>query len=195
MSDFSEKVQEFDEILGKKKKIDTIVPYGDGKVTKVPIKNKNNEKNEEYYRQRFCYGLIESGLFDQDKIGIELSFPKGNANSAPLKIDVCIFDDNDWHNRYKKDDHDWLRQQMIGVAEMKGDVDDTVRKVFSNQLKPAMKENDLTYCWGAVVIAEGVYMFFRDGTKILRYDGSKNEKGGVKRDTRQETAYLSKLKN
>jgi len=65
MSDFSEKVQEFDEILGKKKKIDTIVPYGDGKVTKVPIKNKNNEKNEEYYRQRFCYGLIESGLFDQ----------------------------------------------------------------------------------------------------------------------------------
>ena len=26
-------------------------------------------------------------------------------------------------------------------------------------------------------------------------EGSKNEKGGVKRDTRQETAYLSKLKN
>lgn len=158
----------------------------DGKIrTNINIKGKDNKPNEEYYKWQFIYSLIASGLYIKDYIGAELRFPKGNKNSAPLRMDAAIFDSTEWTEHYSdywlhKDikDLEWLNEHLIAVIEFKKGDKDT-EKVFSGQVKPAMKEKDPSdaYILGIYYNAGYLHLFHRRNGLYLRYDESKNQKG------------------
>jgi len=179
---------EFDEINKNNSYIDRSLVPVDGKyIRNINIKNKKGKPNEEYYKWQFIYSLIKSGLFNKDFLGVEIRFPKGNKNSAPLRIDGCIFNDAEWIDYYEewittKDDNaiDWLKNHLIGVVEFKDpDKEKDVKKVFSLQLKPALRESELEYCIGFYYDSERLYIFQKKNSKIIRYDESKNEKGDL----------------
>ena len=92
---------------------------------KNSIKNKAGNKNEEYYKWQFLYGIVYSGMFAKDFIGTEVNLPKGNKSSAALKLDGAIFDDANWFDYYQKyhiekdvDALDWLRQHLLVSIEL-----------------------------------------------------------------------------
>jgi type I restriction enzyme M protein len=41
-------------------------------------------------------------MYPKENIGTEVHFPKGNKSSAPLKIDVAIFDNDSWFSHYNE---------------------------------------------------------------------------------------------
>jgi type I restriction enzyme M protein len=134
---------------------------------------------------QFIYGLIHSGLYAKDYIGAEIRFPKGNKASAPLRLDGAIFDDPAWlqhYNDYWKQrrphDLEWLNAHLLAVIECKRD-DKEIEKVFTGQVKPAMKEKDpaTAYVLGMYYDRERLYLFHRRDGLILRYDEAKNQKG------------------
>ena len=51
----------------------------------IPIKGTHGQPLEEYYKWQFVYGLVHSGLYAKDYIGVEVYFPKGNAAASPLR--------------------------------------------------------------------------------------------------------------
>ncbi|MDY3113829.1 MAG: hypothetical protein SOW25_05830 [Helicobacter sp.] len=88
--------------------------------------NKAMLKNEQYYKWQFLYALTNSGLFAKDYIGTEIHLPKGNKDSANIKIDAVIFDSKEWflhyENYHKFKDLSplaWLREHIICVIEFK----------------------------------------------------------------------------
>ncbi|MDU6364693.1 MAG: N-6 DNA methylase [Clostridium sp.] len=186
MESFSSAKMKFDSIYSKLKKIDTSIVPVDGKIINdIKIKNSKNEPNEEYYKWQFIYSITNSGLYAKDYIGAELRFPKGNKNSAPLKIDAVIFDNKDWINQYnlywqnKDSKHlDWLNEHIIAVVEFKKD-DKEIEKVYNGQVKPAMKQKEPSnqYVLGIYYDAERLFLFHRRNGLYLRYDESKNIKG------------------
>src|ERR1035437_8739876 len=94
---FVEAKNEFDSIYGKSLSLDSsFVPVDGKQIKNISLKGQAGDKNEEYYKWQFIYALLYSGLFAKDYIGAEVYFPKGNKNSAPIKIDACIFDDKEW---------------------------------------------------------------------------------------------------
>ena len=117
-------------------------------------------------------GLVHSGLYAKDYIGVEVYFPKGNAAASPLKVDAAIFDDASWvthYNDYWKDtsaggrqtsDLQWLNDHLLAVVEFKRD-DKEIEQVFTRQVKPAMCDKDpsdayvLLRTWPANGPAEG----------------------------------------
>lgn len=183
---FSEAKIKFDiEYRNKAALPQSIVPV-DGKIrADIEIRGKDNNPNEEYYKWQFIYSLIASGLYAKDYIGCEVRFPKGNAASAPLRMDAAVFDSIDWQDHYsdywlKKDaeDLEWLNEHLAAVIEFKKDEKDT-EKVFVRQVKPAMKEKDPAnaYILGIYYNAGYLYLFHRRNGVYLRYDESKNQKG------------------
>ncbi len=148
------------------------------------IKGKNRKPNEEYYKWQFFYSLINSGLYQKDFIGCEVFFPKGNKNSAPIKLDGAIFDDPKWFDRYKKyhkskdqKSLDWLRTHLIGVIEFKKEDSKDIETVYNQQLKPAIKESENNFCLGILYDTERLYLFQKKSEKYLRLDESYNLKG------------------
>ncbi len=140
---------------------------------------------EEYYKWQFLYALIQSGLFAKDFIGAEVRFPKGSKTSQPLKMDAAIFDDAEWITHYleywqhrKSADLEWLNHHLLAVVEFKKN-DKEIEKVFTGQVKPAMKEKDpaTAYVLGLYYDAERLYLFHRREGCYLRYDEAKNQKG------------------
>jgi type I restriction enzyme M protein len=186
MSTFSEAKQKFDKDLGKSTVLKLALVPVDGNPKKdIPIRNVKGETNEEYYKWQFIYALINSGLYPKDYIGVEVRFPKGSKTSAPLKLDGAVFDDPDWITRYhqywlnrKAEDLEWLNSHLLAVIEFKKG-DKEIDKVFTGQVKPAMKEKDpaTAYVLGIYYDTERLYLFHRRDGFFLRYDEAKNQKG------------------
>lgn len=101
MRKFYEVKSEFDNLYKKKSMFTSIVPVNLTINKQCKIKGKNNTNNEEYYKWQFIYSLIYSGLYSKDVIGVEVSFPKGNKESNPIRFDAAIFDSIDWFEHYK----------------------------------------------------------------------------------------------
>lgn len=181
---FSIKKAEFDEIYRDKITIDSFLPVHLDLNKTCIIKNSANQKKEEYYKWEFLYALINSGLYKKDYIGVEVSFPKGNKESAPIKMDSAIFDSPDWFDYYKqfhknKDQSalDWLRKHLIGVIEYKKEDNKNIETVYNVQLKPAMKEMEGGFGLGFLYDTEKLYLFKKNNDLYLRLDESLNLKG------------------
>jgi type I restriction enzyme M protein len=184
MSKFSEAKQKFD----KENKNRGLLPHSivpvDGKTkNNIRIQNEKKELLEEYFKWQFIYALISSELCSKDYIGAEIYFPKGNVESAPIKIDACIFDGQEWIDHYEKwrneknlDSVDWLRKHLIAVVEFKRS-EKNVKQVLTSQIKPAMKESESGYCVGFYYDRERLCIFQKIDGNIIRYDESKNQKG------------------
>lgn len=181
---FLQKKQEFDSIYNNINEFTSFIPVHLLLNKTFTIKNKNNAKNEEFYKWQFFYSLIYSGLYAKDFIGCEVYFPKGNKNSAPIKLDGAIFDDPswfDWYQKYHKnkdqDALDWLRKHLIGVIEFKKENSKDTETVYNQQLKPAIKESENNFCLGILYDLERLYLFQKKNDKYLRLDESFNLKG------------------
>ena len=183
---FTEAKQQFDDNIGRNSILPTSLVPEDGKpVTNIVIRNSTGEKNEQYYKWQFVYALTYSGLYAKDYIGTEIRFPKGNKTSAPIKLDGAIFDDADWLTHYqdywkhrKSEDLEWLNQHLLAVIEFKKN-DKEIEKVFSGQVKQAMREKDppKAYVLGIYYEAGRLYLFHRRDEGYIRYDEAKNQKG------------------
>lgn len=186
MSAFADAKHRFDESFGARSTLQQgLVPVDGKQVANIQIRNAAGEKLEEYYKWQFIYALIYSGLYAKDYIGAEVRFPKGNKASNPLKMDAAIFDDASWITRYcdywthrRSADLEWLNEHLIAVIEFKKD-DKEIEKVFTGQVKPAMREKDpsTAYVLGIYYDTERLYLFHRRDGVVLRYDESKNQKG------------------
>lgn len=87
----------FDDKYGTAKEIDCFLPVHltiGGKEN--DLYKKDGSHNEQYYKWQFLYCFVSAGLCSKDFIGVEVSFPKGNKNSASIKLDAAIFDNKDW---------------------------------------------------------------------------------------------------
>ena len=186
MPTFAEAKLAFGTGPGKARELATALVPVDGKQKKnIPIRNAKGEPFEEFYKWQFIHGLIHSGLYSRDYIGAEVRFPKGNKASAPLRVDTAIFDDPEWLQHYndywqQRSPHDleWLNAHLLAVIEFKRD-DKEIEKVFTGQIKPAMKEKDpaTAYILGMYYDRERLYLFHRREGLFLRYDAAKNQKG------------------
>ncbi len=173
--------EEFKKTLFLKK---SLVPSNGRYIENISLKNKFGKSSEEYYKWQFIYSLINSGLYSKDFIGVEIHFPKGNKNSAPIKIDGCIFDNKGWMEHYtnwienkNEDAIEWLRNHLIAIIEFKKSDGKDIRKVFTSQIKAYIKESELSYCLGYYYDSERLHIFQRKNGKVIRYDESRNEKG------------------
>jgi type I restriction enzyme M protein len=180
---------EFDRIHQAARETACIVPVRGKSCSSIVIRNSKGTPNEEFYKWQFLYSLIQSGLYAKDYIGAEVHFPKGNKASAPLKVDAAIFDSPEWLERYnsywsdrKPVDLEWLNDHLLGVIEFKKN-DKDIEKVFTGQVKAAMREKEPTtaYVLGIYYDAERLFLFHRRNGTYLRYDESKNQKGEASR--------------
>ncbi|RLI99787.1 MAG: SAM-dependent methyltransferase, partial [Candidatus Aenigmatarchaeota archaeon] len=181
---FLQKKQEFDKTYSSQSEFTANIPNHLTLNKKCNIKSKKNKPNEEYYKWQFFHSLISSGLYQKDYIGSEISFPKGNKNSAPIKMDGAIFDNPIWFDWYKKFHNnksqealDWLRKHLIVVIEFKKEYSKDTETVYNQQLKPAMKESECDFCLGIIYDTERLYLFQKKGQNYLRLDESYNLKG------------------
>jgi type I restriction enzyme M protein len=175
----------FDEQYAKSLKLKkSLVPVNGKYIDDISLSSKNGLPSEEYYKWQFIYGLIASGLYSKDFLGVEVYFPKGNKNSAPIKIDGCIFDDKDWITQYEKwreskDNSavEWLRKHLISIIEFKKSDDRDIKTVFTSQIKAYIKESEAPYVLGFYYNTERLYIFQKKNGYVLRYDESRNRKG------------------
>ena len=183
---FIEKKIEFDKKYQDKDILEAFLPVDLVYNKKVNIKNSKNQRNEEYYKWQFLYAIINSGMYQKDYIGIEIEFPKGNKNSASLKLDCAIFDDKNWFNYYEKyrssknkdlEALEWLRKHLIGVIEFKKEESKDIETVWNKQLKAYLKESEKEFCFGAIYDTERLYLFKKILNKYLRYNDTYNLKG------------------
>lgn len=95
-------------------------------------------------------------------------------------MDGVIFDSKDWIEKYQNKDKvenlEWLREHILAVIEFKKSSKGDVKKVYSSQLKPAMKEADNNVL-GFYYDEDRLHIFKKEGSNYLRYDESKNLKG------------------
>ena len=143
----------------------SIVTVDGNWIEKINLRRENNEFNEEYYKWEFIYSIIDSGLFSKDYIGTEIYFPKGNINSAPIKIDAVIFNNKNWIDDYKlyrdkKDQSalDRLRKNAIVMIEFKDEDNKRIEQVFNSQIKATIKESDSNFTLG-IYYNFGDYIF------------------------------------
>jgi type I restriction enzyme M protein len=165
--------------------LECIVPVR-GKVhAPIAIRSAAGLPNEEYYKWQFISALVHSGLYSKDYIGVEVHFPKGNKSSAALQLDAAVFDHPTWVEHYnqfwsarRSADLEWLNEHLVAVVEFKKG-DKEIEKVFTGQVKPAMREKEPAnaYVLGVYYDAERLYLFHRRNGIVLRYDESKNQKG------------------
>jgi len=183
-NNFLKKKQEFDNKYSSQSEIVAIIPVHLTLNKKCNIKGENKIKSEEYYKWQFFSSIISSGLYQKDYVGSEISFPKGNKNSAPIKVDGAIFDEPNWFEIYKKfhttkdqESLDWLRKHLIVVIEFKKEDSKDTETVYNQQLKPAMKESESDFCLGVIYDTERLYLFQKKNNVFLRLDESYNLKG------------------
>lgn len=162
----------------------SLVPVDGKMIENIKLRDSRGETLEEYYKWQFVYSLINSGLYSKDYIQVEVYFPKGNKNSAPIKIDGCIFDDKDWTIYYKKwresknsDAVEWLRKHLVSVIEFKKSDGKDIKEVYTSQVKPYLKESERSYCLAFYYDTERLYLFQKRAEVVLRYDESKNQNG------------------
>jgi type I restriction enzyme M protein len=182
-STFASAKNKFDYLHKNSKTTKCIVPVNGKTCKDAVIQDVNGKCNEEYYKWQFVYALINSGLYARDFLGVEIQFPKGN--NAVLRLDGAIFDSKDWLRRYnayweerRSTDLEWLNDHLLAVIEFKK-TDKEIERVFSSQVKPAMREKEPAdaYVLGVYYGADRLYLFQRRAGKYLRYDEGKNQKG------------------
>lgn len=182
---FTQAKQKFNKLYKNKNILEkSLVKNAGHDLTDISIKDVNNKPSEEYYKWEFVYSLINSGLYPKEYIGVELSFPKGSISSSSLRLDGVIFDNKDWIEKYNNKDKvenlEWLRNHILAVIEFKKSSKADVKKVYSSQLKPAMKEAEKNVL-GFYYDENRLYIFKKENidnsTYYLRYDESKNNKG------------------
>lgn len=184
MHPFTKYKDEFDKKQSSETEFDCFLPVNITLNKKTKIKGTNDMPVEEYYKWQFLSAIVNSGMYAKDFIGTEVSFPKGNKNSAPLKMDAAIFDDKNWFDNYKsfhnkgdQKDLDWLRQHLIAVIEFKKEDANDVETVYNQQLKPALKESERDFCLGVLYDTERLYLFRKHNNKYLRLSDEYNQKG------------------
>jgi len=184
MKTFLQAKQDFDKQYFSKKEFAAFIPVNQKLSENYVIKNKQGKTNEEYYKWQFFYSMVQSGLYQKDYLGCEVYFPKGNRNSAPIKLDGAIFDDPNWFDWYKKyhknkdqESLDWLRKHLLGVIEFKKEDSKNTETVYNQQLKPAIKESENDFCLGILYDTERLYLFQKKQNTYLRLDESFNLKG------------------
>lgn len=184
MTSFLESKNKFDKKYTNANLEQSIIPVDGKYLTDINLKDKSGNHSEEYYKWQFIFSLVDSGLYSKDYIGAEVSFPKGNKNSAPIRIDACIFDDKAWIEHYRKwrsskneDSIDWLRNHLVAIIEFKKSDGKDIKAVFTSQVRAELKESDKSYCLGFYYDSERLYIFQKKNGAIIRYDESKNEKG------------------
>jgi type I restriction enzyme M protein len=179
---FAAAKNDFDQAHKNAKTAKCLVPVNGKSKADAPIRDVHGNPSEEFYKWQFIHSAIKSGLYSRDFIGVEVQFPKGN--SAILRLDGAIFDSADWLDHYndywqhrRSEDLEWLNAHLLAVMEFKKN-DKEIEKVFSTQVKPAMKEKDPAdaYILGIYYGADRLYLFQRRGGKFLRYDEGKNQK-------------------
>lgn len=123
-------------------------------------------------------------MYSKDYIGAEVFFPKGNKNSANVKIDVCIFDDKNWFDYYKKwhnqkdyNSLDWLQKHLIFTIEVKKEDSNGISDVYSFQLKPYMQISQNDSILGAIYDTGRLFLFKKIKNNIIRFDETLNKKG------------------
>ena len=186
MPSFGEAKYKFDKEIGVKGMLEnSLVPVHGEFKTDIVLVNKSGERLEEYYKWQFFYALINSGLIQKDFIGAEVWFPKGSNTSAALKLDGAIFDDVSWIDKYLQfwkckdlSALQWLSEHMLAVVEFKKD-ENPIDKVFTKQIKPAMREKEPSdsFIAGIYYEKERLFLFQRKKRKFLRLDEEKNQKG------------------
>jgi type I restriction enzyme M protein len=181
---FTEAKKKYNELYKNKDFLEkSIVKSSGNDLENISLKDKKGNPSEEYYKWEFIYSLINSGLYSKEYIGVELSFPKGSANSSSLRLDGVIFDSKDWVEKYNNKDKvenlEWLRNHILAVIEFKKSKKEEVKKVYSSQLKPAMNEATKNVL-GFYYDEDRLYIFKKENkeekTLFLRYDESKNAK-------------------
>ncbi len=184
MKTFLQAKQEFDQKYSNQKEFLAFLPVNLTVTKRCSIKDLYNKPNEEYYKWQFVYSLVYSGLYQKDNLGLEIYFPKGNKNSAPIKFDGAIFDDTswfdvykNWHERKNQDSLDWLRKHLIGVIEFKKEDSRNIETIYNQQLKPGIKESEREFCLGVLYDTEKLYLFQKSDNNVLRLDESFNSKG------------------
>lgn len=180
--DFSQAKAKFDEEYSSKDTLYKSFVTVDGKfIENIKIKDVKNNPNEEYFKWQFIFALINSEkLPSRDYIGAEIYFPKGNINSAPIKIDSVIFKSIEWIDYYKAyrenkdvDALQKLRELAIGVIEYKRN-DKTIEQVFSSQVKAAIKEPDSDFVLGIYYDTGRLFLFKKLDNEITRFDNTKS---------------------
>lgn len=169
----------FDDKYGTAKEIDCFLPVHltiGGKEN--DLYKKDGSHNEQYYKWQFLYCFVSAGLCSKDFIGVEVSFPKGNKNSASIKLDAAIFDNKDWFEHYsalhtKKDDSkwdelNWLKEHLICGIEFKKEGSKDIKGVFNRQLKAYMNESSKETVFGILYDEGRLYLFKGVGKQYLR---------------------------
>lgn len=169
----------FDDKYGTAKEIDCFLPVHltiGGKEN--DLYKKDGSHNEQYYKWQFLYCFVSAGLCSKDFIGVEVSFPKGNKNSASIKLDAAIFDNKDWFEHYsalhtKKDDSkwdelNWLKEHLICGIEFKKEGSKDIKGVFNSQLKAYMNESSKETVFGILYDEGRLYLFKGIGKQYLR---------------------------
>jgi putative type I restriction-modification system, M subunit len=183
MSKFTINKNEFNQKFKEQDNIKAFVPVHLTIDKMCVIKGKNKDFNEEYYKWQLVYSLIYSGLVNKDYIGVEVNLPKGNKNSANIKLDIAIFDNVQWYEYYKKYHEkreltslQWLREHLIMPIEIKNEDGKNVQEVWDKQLKAYMKESEREISFGALYDTERLYLFKRIAGKYIRLNDEYNEK-------------------
>ena len=182
---FADAKNKFDENHKSSTHTECIVPVRGKPHPPISIKTATGQKSEEYYKWQFINAIVHGGLYPKDYIGADVHFPKGNKTSALLKIDAAIFDDPNWIDHYnefwlnrRSADLEWLNEHLLVAVEFKKG-DKEIEKVFTGQVKPAMREKEpaSAFVLGVYYNTERLYLFQRKNGTILRYDEAKNQKG------------------
>lgn len=152
----------------------------------VCIIRENKKANEQYYKWKLIYAFVYSTMYPKENIGTEVYFPKGNKSSAPLKIDIAIFDDDSWFSHYSNfwnskgkdlEELEWLQYHLLVAIEIKQEDGKSVQEVWDKQLKAYMKESARDFCLGILYDTDRLYLFQKREGKFVRFNESKNEKG------------------
>ena len=187
INSLSREICSFDEKYSNNHTIKSIVPIHTNPTSEeICIRRTNGQFNEQYYKWKLIYSLINSDLYPKENIGTEVHFPKGNRCSSDLIIDVAVFDDNKWFEHYNnyyqsrsKDlsELDWLRSHLLAVIEIKQEDGKNIREVWDKQLKSYMKESSKDLCIGILFDTDRMYLFQKIEGKFVRYNQSLNDKG------------------
>lgn len=183
MSKFTESKNSYDIKYKNAANLDSFVSVHLNSSANCNIRDKNYKPNEEYYKWQLVYTLVNSGLIPNEYLGTEVYFPKGNKNSAPIKLDIAIFDDTNWFKHYESyhsknnlDSLSWLREHLLMPIEIKNENGNNVLEVWDKQLKSYMKESERKICFGALYDTERLYLFKKVNGKLIRLNDEYNEK-------------------
>ncbi len=189
-----------------KKTIDCFLPiHTKNKKFEKNIFKKDGTHNEQYYKWEFLYSFVNSNLCDKDYIGTEIQFPKGNKNSASIKIDAVIFDDANWKEHYdnfwtksidtKWDELDWLKNHILCAIEFKKENGKNIKAVFNSQLKAYMNESFKNIVFGILYDEGRLYLFKSEGKKYYRLSDEFNieAKKGIEPTYNLPDAYKNLL--